>query len=241
MPNPDFGPEIAKGGPLWREDELRPGWLADDVRTIWTSDIGYTARMPWFAWEPQWHRKVSLRVPADHPASLCAQRALDHPEELPFYPWMGGEKAPEDWDGGSVLYRDLSTGDAGAFAGRWTHPHECYSRDPLFDIVGYCRKPALAAAPEGDGAGISLGARVEKISGSSWRGRVVGTYSTSLTPDGLCVESENEPGSVQIYPAKALRLIRPDTLAERYARETGRAVTPDVAHALEWAGKGGAA
>ena len=47
---------------------------------------------------------------------------------------------------------------------------------------------------------------VEKISGSSWRGRVVGFYSTSLTMDGCAVESENEPGSVQIYPASALRL-----------------------------------
>lgn len=50
-----------------------------------------------------------------------------------------------------------------------------------------------------------LGDRVEKISGSSWRGRVVGTYRTSLTPEGYAVESENEPGSVQIYPAAALR------------------------------------
>lgn len=50
-----------------------------------------------------------------------------------------------------------------------------------------------------------LGDRVEKISGSSWCGKVVGTYATSLTPEGYAVESEREPGSVQIYPAKALR------------------------------------
>ncbi|HEV2507357.1 MAG TPA: DfrB family trimethoprim-resistant dihydrofolate reductase [Mesorhizobium sp.] len=47
--------------------------------------------------------------------------------------------------------------------------------------------------------------RVTKISGSSWTGRVVGFYSTKLTPTGYCVESENEPGSVQIYPEAALR------------------------------------
>lgn len=51
-----------------------------------------------------------------------------------------------------------------------------------------------------------IGDRVEKISGSSWRGKVVGTYSTVLTPEGYAVESETETGSVQIYPAKALRL-----------------------------------
>lgn len=49
-----------------------------------------------------------------------------------------------------------------------------------------------------------LGDRVLKIKGSRWQGRIVGTYSTSLTPEGYCVESETEHGSVQIYPASAL-------------------------------------
>ena len=52
----------------------------------------------------------------------------------------------------------------------------------------------------------SFGDRVRKIKGSSWQGRVVGFYSTALTPEGYCVESEREPGSVQIYPASALEL-----------------------------------
>ena len=50
-----------------------------------------------------------------------------------------------------------------------------------------------------------VGDRVTKIKGSNWTGRVVGTYSTSLTPEGYAVESETENGSVQIYPAAALR------------------------------------
>lgn len=49
-----------------------------------------------------------------------------------------------------------------------------------------------------------LGLRVTKTKGSSWTGKIVGYYSTELTPKGVAVESENEPGSVQIYPAKAL-------------------------------------
>lgn len=52
-----------------------------------------------------------------------------------------------------------------------------------------------------------LGTRVRKIKGSSWQGPVVGTYSTSLTPEGYAVESEREPGSVQIYPRAALELV----------------------------------
>ena len=50
-----------------------------------------------------------------------------------------------------------------------------------------------------------LGDEVTKIKGSRWRGKIVGTYSTKLTPEGYCVESFFEKGSVQIYPAAALR------------------------------------
>ena len=49
--------------------------------------------------------------------------------------------------------------------------------------------------------------RVRKIKGSEWQGKVVGTYSTGLTPEGYCVESEVHKGSVQIYPASALELV----------------------------------
>lgn len=52
------------------------------------------------------------------------------------------------------------------------------------------------------------GDRVTKIKGSSWTGRVVGFYSTELTPIGYAVESETERGSVQIYPEAALQLCR---------------------------------
>jgi hypothetical protein len=54
------------------------------------------------------------------------------------------------------------------------------------------------------GGEFALGDRVRKTKGSSWQGRVVGFYSTELTPIGYAVESEREPGSVQIYPESAL-------------------------------------
>lgn len=60
----------------------------------------------------------------------------------------------------------------------------------------------------GDGQKFALGQRVRKIKGSSWQGRVVGFYSTELTPMGYAVESEREPGSVQIYPEAALEEVR---------------------------------
>jgi dihydrofolate reductase (trimethoprim resistance protein) len=48
---------------------------------------------------------------------------------------------------------------------------------------------------------------VTKVKGSCWTGKVVGWYSTELTPEGYAVESSFEKGSVQIYPASALRKI----------------------------------
>lgn len=58
----------------------------------------------------------------------------------------------------------------------------------------------------------ALGAMVCKTKGSNWHGKVVGFYSTSLTPRGYCVESDTEKGSVQIYPEAALTLfVRADT------------------------------
>lgn len=52
-----------------------------------------------------------------------------------------------------------------------------------------------------------FGERVRKKSGSSWPGDVSGFYSASRTPIGLCVESERELGSVQIYPEAALERV----------------------------------
>jgi len=54
---------------------------------------------------------------------------------------------------------------------------------------------------------LPIGTRVRKRSGSEWQGRVVGHYSTSLTPDGVAVESESHAGSVQIYPVRALEVL----------------------------------
>lgn len=63
----------------------------------------------------------------------------------------------------------------------------------------------LAAQPVGDvERRWKLGDLVCKKKGSGWHGRVVGFYSTELTPTGYAVESEFERGSVQIYPEAAL-------------------------------------
>lgn len=45
---------------------------------------------------------------------------------------------------------------------------------------------------------------LQKKRGSTWRGKVVGWYSTELTPEGYAIASHFEPGNVQVYPVAAL-------------------------------------
>lgn len=55
-----------------------------------------------------------------------------------------------------------------------------------------------------------MGETVQKKSGSEWMGKIVGWYSTDLTPEGYAVESVFHTGSVQIYPAHALEKVAED-------------------------------
>jgi hypothetical protein len=71
-------------------------------------------------------------------------------------------------------------------------------------LVASAEALAAAEAVRNEGAKFKLGDRVQKKRGSSWHGPVVGWYSTELTPEGYAVQSEREPGSVQVYPADAL-------------------------------------
>ncbi len=81
----------------------------------------------------------------------------------------------------------------------WAEGGDGYEIQPLYAA------PIAQTAPQGK---FAMGDRVRKTSGSEWQGRICGTYSTALTPEGYAVESEAHAGSVQIYPAKALEAVR---------------------------------
>lgn len=69
---------------------------------------------------------------------------------------------------------------------------------------------AAAPVPPATIATFTIGDHVRKTKGSRWQGRIVGAYSTALTPEGYAVESDTETGSVQIYPVSALERVRGD-------------------------------
>lgn len=66
---------------------------------------------------------------------------------------------------------------------------------------------------------------VRKRRGAKWQGRIVGEYSTALTPSGYAVESDAHPGSVQIYPAAALERM-PATAALHWPMPDGHEAHP---------------
>jgi dihydrofolate reductase (trimethoprim resistance protein) len=88
-------------------------------------------------------------------------------------------------------------------APRWAqqglHMVQSSSNDGSSPVVSELEFPSNAT--------FRLGDRVRKKSGAAWQGRVVGWYSTSLTPEGYAVESESHSGSVQIYPVAALERV----------------------------------
>jgi len=75
---------------------------------------------------------------------------------------------------------------------------------PRHDDTPLYAAPIAQTAPQGK---FRMGDLVKKSTGSEWQGRICGTYSTALTPEGYAVESEAHAGSVQIYPAKALEAV----------------------------------
>ena len=88
----------------------------------------------------------------------------------------------------------------------WLDANDIEVTDKQMDGLFHATAPQPPAAPRAQK--FQAGDLVRKTSGSEWEGRIVGTYSTALTPEGYAVESSAHAGSVQIYPAKALEHIK---------------------------------
>lgn len=126
----EFGPEI----PL---DGKRPDWLTDGDQIIAFEDdngdwygLGLSI---WYARELDIERPRALRLPHDHAYYLATSKGFTY--------WPGGETAPEDYDGGEIIYRSGSVKPSACYLS-WEHapaPTRCC---PEYDIIGYHPKAA---------------------------------------------------------------------------------------------------
>lgn len=118
-----YGPAIECNG-------KRPEWLGGD-EVIWLCHRS----------EGGWHTKYKvLAISAWHPIS-CFALPADHPyyraTAAGFKYWPGGEIAPDDWDGGMVLFRsgNMSDSSNSGLGWNWDAMKSAHS------IIGYHPKP----------------------------------------------------------------------------------------------------
>lgn len=200
MTNITWGPEIAVNG-------VKPEFIADDdVCAVFSCDMiwcGLENVLPARAYI--WDQKITaIRLPADHWAYPVIEKG--------FWPWAGGDRAPEDWDGGEVLLRDkrvIRVSFHDMQLDGWRHiPADQYS-----DIIGYRRRPdAPVQASEPDTV------TLKRMTRDEWTGLII------------------RHGDVGI--AQHLGLIRDETPLERFARETSTEITDNnravIEAALKW-------
>lgn len=114
-----------------------------------------------------------------------------------------------------------------------SHQDRKYLTDAADFIETYMPSPDTHAAKVAwpANAQFALGDMVQKKGRASWRGKVVGWYRTDLTALGYAVESEFEPGSVQIYPETGLLPYAPTPLpavAEDDVDRVALAITQEI-------------
>lgn len=131
--------ELHKGKHVgWRDDELRPGWLADDDVFEFSVGFSWVAARGCTSWSDlDWSVVKSLRLRSDHWAVEPLKRGMR--------PHAGSGKAPDDWDKGDVLRR----GGGGYSPKPWiasyvNNQRWCWVSGTLShnDIIGYTPKPS---------------------------------------------------------------------------------------------------
>lgn len=85
---------------------------------------------------------ASYRLRADHPYYTVKRYNAEHGTD--FVLWLGGENAPDDWDGGRTLVRNGCVNNFMFWSHPWNAPNG-HVRDD-YDIIGYTRKAESVAA-----------------------------------------------------------------------------------------------
>lgn len=204
---------------------VRPDWLRDDE----PAEIENSPR-EWLEWSGcVWHNFVTaIRLPADHPAYVALARG--------FTPWCGGESAPNDWDGDraqNILLRNGSTRKSvSSWAWRENSSRAGHATD--FDVIGYRKRNTRFDEPHLARVEVEGSAPVEGVFIKRMTNDEATEFANKAAFDGLGHTAPCYAASGAHACLKALGLIRPETTAERFTRETGHAVTEAVEAALNW-------
>jgi len=126
------------GEPI-KTNGVKPAWLRDDDVWQWSIshtdhfiDANFTASK--YDAADQYRFIARVRLPADHPAYIIL--AAGEPlwdGRTGWMPWHGGERAPDDWDGGHQMARN---GDVDKYV-EWRHPWRGGVGTTEFDIIAY--------------------------------------------------------------------------------------------------------
>lgn len=82
----------------------------------------------------------NYRLPADHPYYIV--KAHNEQHGTSFVPWFGGDHAPDDWDGGEVLFRSGRVLSGVGLDWRH-HPEAQWLSWGQGGIIGYRAKPVV--------------------------------------------------------------------------------------------------
>lgn len=195
----------------WGKDILitagRPTWLKDGEQIL------NSYFPPKYAWTvnsvESWIGVGAIKLPADHPYYTATAAG--------FVYWPGGEDAPDDWDGGDVLRRCGVSYSARLSPEDWQRGyHGDIKLHAEYDIIGYHR-------------------HVEPVE------RIPSTITVPIETE-VAIRRELEDtlakvGNIRdaVVAMFAIRaVLRDETIAERFRRETGYELTPAVLAALDW-------
>ena len=202
--------DVVWGEPI-EVNGARPSWLKPDdgdggeikYRGKWFPQIGKYGNWAWGGVE-------AIRLPASHPYYTVQRYNADHGTSFVY--WPGGDAAPADWDGGTILtFRGID--EFGDWVQDWDRT------DGTFDIIGYTSRTEPQPATD-DSDYVRVKRMTEAEASEIWNAerRVNKAGSTTTVRSFLDVLTE-------------LGVIKPEpTEAERIAAKTG--LTPEQVQAV---------
>lgn len=193
--------DIVWGEPI-EVNGVRPAWLCGrqivDLRTAsgWKNSHGKPEEvLDGWSWMHSHGDPciTAIRLPASHPYYTVQRYNADHGTSFVY--WPGGDAAPADWDGGTILtFRGID--EFGDWVQDWDRT------DGTFDIIGYTRRTEPMGGSEATDDSDYV--RVKRMTESEW---------SELWIDTECRELGSYLGIIKPEP----------TEAERIAAKTGLA------------------